>query len=565
MGKVLEPSQNIERSIMKKYRKELWNPFIKAVKNYELVQENDKIAVCISGGKDSMLMAKLFQELKRHGQQNFEVVYLVMNPGYNPFNYQVILDNAQFLNVPITVFESEIFDIVASEEQSPCYLCARMRRGYLYSKAKELGCVNTHFVNPHGLHNKKHYTCAHDMALIAQAAFQIPLFRKITKTVEYKIPKTKYMKEDRWLVNHQKMLYEDGEFTYKNCEGGKTGFTDEAWNTLVTYAKKDGKTLVCVELRVNGSWKTFNESAELLDYGFDKFRHEEVDAALDTTTLGQLAGICHFGTASVLDQKEAGIRAVEGKSTVSVTIPKKLKTDKLKRGFCDGNKIVYSYQGWEVGEETLKFNNPAFEVTKTEISDATLQGQTDTNGSETETAGSTEAPEKDASGSKGFEEKVDEFMDNITFGFLNIWTSFNGWVDQHEMLSATVGMILILLMIPLIVIAYMRDKNDKLARKEREQDKEQRRKIEENIDSKSFQEIESEIRSELEKEERRKREAEEEEKRLREMEELIDRQKAKEAQETKETKEIKPTEKPEEEILPAEQPKTEDLKKEEED
>ena len=85
-------------------------------------------------------MAKLFQELKRHGQQNFEVVYLVMNPGYNPFNYQVILDNAQFLNVPITVFESEIFDIVASEEQSPCYLCARMRRGYLYSKAKELGC-----------------------------------------------------------------------------------------------------------------------------------------------------------------------------------------------------------------------------------------------------------------------------------------------------------------------------------------------------------------------------------------------------------------------------------------
>lgn len=432
-------------------------------------------------------------------------------------------------------------------------------------KAKELGCVNTHFVNPHGLHNKKHYTCAHDMALIAQAAFQIPLFRKITKTVEYKIPKTKYMKEDRWLVNHQKMLYEDGEFTYKNCEGGKTGFTDEAWNTLVTYAKKDGKTLVCVELRVNGSWKTFHESAELLDYGFDKFRHEEVDAALDTTTLGQLAGICHFGTASVLDQKEAGIRAVEGKSTVSVTIPKKLKTDKLKRGFCDGNKIVYNYQGWEVGEETLKFNNPAFEVTKTEISDATLQGQTDTNGSETETAGSTETPKKDASGSKGFEEKVDEFMDNITFGFLNIWTSFNGWVDQHEMLSATVGMILILLMIPLIVIAYMRDKNDKLARKEREQDKEQRRKIEENIDSKSFQEIESEIRSELEKEERRKREAEEEEKRLREMEELIDRQKAKEAQETKETKEIKPTEKPEEEILPAEQPKTEDLKKEEED
>ena len=130
----------VEQSIRKKFRKTIWSPFTKAVKQYELVKEGDRVAVCISGGKDSMLMAKLFQELKRHGQQNFEVVYLVMNPGYNPFNYQVILDNAQFLNVPITVFESEIFDIVASEEQSPCYLCARMRRGYLYSKAKELGC-----------------------------------------------------------------------------------------------------------------------------------------------------------------------------------------------------------------------------------------------------------------------------------------------------------------------------------------------------------------------------------------------------------------------------------------
>ena len=131
---------DVERSIVKKFRKEIWRPFTKAINEYELIKDGDKIAVCISGGKDSMLMAKLFQELKRHGQQNFEVVYLVMNPGYNPFNYQVILDNAQFLNVPITVFESEIFDIVASEEQSPCYLCARMRRGYLYSKAKELGC-----------------------------------------------------------------------------------------------------------------------------------------------------------------------------------------------------------------------------------------------------------------------------------------------------------------------------------------------------------------------------------------------------------------------------------------
>lgn len=132
--------REIERSIVKKFRKDIWRKFTKAINEYELIRDGDKIAVCISGGKDSMLMAKLFQELERHGQKNFKVVYLVMNPGYNEANYQQILDNAKLLQVPITVFETEIFDIVADEGDSPCYLCARMRRGHLYSKAKELGC-----------------------------------------------------------------------------------------------------------------------------------------------------------------------------------------------------------------------------------------------------------------------------------------------------------------------------------------------------------------------------------------------------------------------------------------
>ena len=134
--------KDVERSIVKRFRKEIWRPFVKAINEYEMIQDGDKIAVCISGGKDSMLMAKLFQELERHGKKNFEVVYLVMNPGYNELNYQTILDNAKLLGVPITVFESDIFDTVAKDDigGSPCYLCARMRRGHLYSKAKELGC-----------------------------------------------------------------------------------------------------------------------------------------------------------------------------------------------------------------------------------------------------------------------------------------------------------------------------------------------------------------------------------------------------------------------------------------
>lgn len=136
----INKAKDIERSIIKKFRKSIWRKFTAAVNEYELIKDGDKIAVCISGGKDSMLMAKLFQELLRHGKKNFTLVFLVMNPGYDDINYQTILDNAKLLDVPITVFESSIYDIVAEDEKSPCYLCARMRRGHLYAKAKELGC-----------------------------------------------------------------------------------------------------------------------------------------------------------------------------------------------------------------------------------------------------------------------------------------------------------------------------------------------------------------------------------------------------------------------------------------
>ena len=130
----------IEKSIRKKFHKSIFSRFTKAINEYELVKEGDKIAVCISGGKDSMLMAKLFQELQKHRKVNFDVVFLVMDPGYNETNRKVIEENARLLNIPITIFETNIFETVYEIEKSPCYLCARMRRGYLYSKAKELGC-----------------------------------------------------------------------------------------------------------------------------------------------------------------------------------------------------------------------------------------------------------------------------------------------------------------------------------------------------------------------------------------------------------------------------------------
>ena len=140
MSRELTPQETAERSLIKTYRKSIWNPFIAAVKRYELIEPGDRIAVCISGGKDSVILAKLMQELQRHTSQPFELVFMVMDPGYKSENRKLIEDNAALLGIPITIFDSDIFDVTVSVEKNPCYLCARMRRGFLYAKAQELGC-----------------------------------------------------------------------------------------------------------------------------------------------------------------------------------------------------------------------------------------------------------------------------------------------------------------------------------------------------------------------------------------------------------------------------------------
>ena len=137
----MEKYKEIERSIIKRFRKEIWAKFVKAVKDYRLINEGDKVMVCISGGKDSFLLAKCVEELKRHGGVNFDVCYVCMNPGYNEINKQMILKNANLLNINLEMFDSDIFEVANTlNEKSPCYMCARMRRGHLYNKAKELGC-----------------------------------------------------------------------------------------------------------------------------------------------------------------------------------------------------------------------------------------------------------------------------------------------------------------------------------------------------------------------------------------------------------------------------------------
>ena len=135
-----ERCHDIERSIIKRFRKEIWRPFVRALNEYDLIREGDRIAVCISGGKDSMLLAKCMQEILRHGRMEFELKFLVMDPGYHPANRKLIEENAALMELPVHIFQSDIFDTVVDAGGSPCYLCARMRRGNLYANARELGC-----------------------------------------------------------------------------------------------------------------------------------------------------------------------------------------------------------------------------------------------------------------------------------------------------------------------------------------------------------------------------------------------------------------------------------------
>lgn len=136
----MEKYKLVEQSIIKKFRPEIWRMFVRAIDEYRLIEENDKIAVCISGGKDSMLLAKCMEELQKHGKVKFDIVYLCMNPGYSKANFKRLLENAKILNINLDIFETDIFSVVENIKESPCYLCARMRRGYLYSEAKKRGC-----------------------------------------------------------------------------------------------------------------------------------------------------------------------------------------------------------------------------------------------------------------------------------------------------------------------------------------------------------------------------------------------------------------------------------------
>ena len=380
------------------------------------------------------------------------------------------------------------------------------------AKAAELGCVNTHFTNPHGLQNEEHYTCARDMALITQAALKHPTFQKIAGTTNYTCPKTNKVDEERYWYNHNQMIQKDAEYYYEGCFGGKTGFTSDALNTLVSYAKKDGRTLICVELHVNGKDKAYSESHAMLDYAFENFQNVTVAANESTVTRSQLIGMDNLGELSALRTGAMDETLVSGPSEVTVTIPKTAEASAVERKGNGSGGLIYSYNGWQVGNTSLSYNSFSFDVPTpstvpvnyTEIIEETEPG---VKGMVQMAVRKTTAFGKTAGKAIGeffrtLPEKLAWLKDKI------LWLI--DWINEHDIMAAVVGLILLLILIPILGIAWARNSKAQKIRKQRKKEREERIRIEKSIDSKPVSEIEAELRAEIEKDRLERQQAVEE-------------------------------------------------------
>lgn len=266
----MERYQEIERSIIKKFRKEIWCKFIKGINEYELIKEGDKVAVCISGGKDSMILAKCMQMLQKHSKIPFEVEFLVMDPGYNEYNREVVIANAKELNIPIHIFDTQIFDIVAEVDDSPCYLCARMRRGYLYKHAQELGC------------NK--IALGHHFDDVIETTLMSMLYSGEIKTMMPKLHSTNYegmeLIRPLYMVKESEIIawarYNDLKFIQcacrftENCSLGDTGGGSKR-QEMKTLVKKFRQTNSNIEMNIFRSVHNVNLNTVLGYRKDDKF------------------------------------------------------------------------------------------------------------------------------------------------------------------------------------------------------------------------------------------------------------------------------------------------------
>lgn len=361
-------------------------------------------------------------------------------------------------------------------------------------KAAELGCLNTHFTNPHGLQNEEHYTSARDMALITQAAMENWMFRRIVRTYSYTCPETNMVDEKRYWINHNNMLPE-GEHPYEGCIGVKNGFTSDALNTLVVAARRDGRTLISVILRVNGAEKAYAETAQILDYAFENFKNVTMEYNEAAITRADLLGMNTLGESGVLNQGDLSAKVLEGEEEVLLTIPNSADISEVTGTLGSNLNLEYSYHGWRVGGEQLVVSSMDYTVPTPDKSEiARLESI------QVENKTGIEGIIQNVSNTAA---KVPEYLTEEVPQWLgaveNAWYDLMDFIYDNDIMAAVVCFILILLLLPFLCVAFVRNRKSQKIRKQRKREREERIKREEDIDRKSVTQIELELREELAK------------------------------------------------------------------
>lgn len=364
-------------------------------------------------------------------------------------------------------------------------------------RAAELGCVNTHFVNPHGLHDSQHYVCAYDMALIGQAAYANETCRKFMSTVEENIPPTNMTDETRYFINHQRMLRTDSEYYQSWCTGGKTGYTTDAWNTLVTFGEKNGLRLVCVLLQENGIEKQYLETTDLMNYGFDNFQHKTVNMQVDSPTFYELIGFNYPNPDGVIYQSdELKQKVITIKQPGTVTLPADIDVSVLTAGGDGKNpgEVLYYYEGQLVGSGQIGFtpvpSGIHYSFEEKRDMDTILQ-----------TAEKTKREDE-------IEETFKKAWNNIESFGKRIFEWVTDYIENNRMTVVLAGALVLFVLLILIAIMIMRVTSDYRIRRRRKAEERQRRRREEEIDRKSAVEIEEELREAM-RQEQEKRQKEE--------------------------------------------------------
>lgn len=363
-------------------------------------------------------------------------------------------------------------------------------------RATQLGCTGTHFVNVHGLHDENHYVTARDMALIMQAAMKNEKFREIISTVEYYYPKTNLVDEERYFMNHHKMLFEDG-VVYDGCIGGKTGYTDEAWNTLVTAAKRDDLEIICVVLREPGLYKSYDDTKILLDYAFDNFQRVELDNSALTKDNLEIVGIEDADELTKIQNADFTQPPFALEKSTVLTLPKNIDSASLqkKMDFTTGT-LTYCYEGQALGASHFVYTG-LWETETEAVTEAV-----------TETEIQTEAK---ADGILG---TVQSAFKNVADGAASAYEKMDLFIKENTVAAAIIGAVLLVIFIPLLLVAINRNRKYKKIMHLREQEMVLRRELEAEIEKKSAAQVEAELRAEelrvqLEEEQKKNRRQEE--------------------------------------------------------